>query len=201
MILLAKHWGYNATVNKDEQNRIATAAIHTVAYDCGLKKVPKGSMWKEWLKQFEAAVEGQENGMAILLDNKKMGPKHGKYTEWIKAAYPGYLHDVYRCALKAVSVEATWSEIALAMNADSTRINDKPNLEMSRWKVYDWFKANNGKVKKRISRPILTPERMIKRVNWCTERKRQIASDAPFYAAFLDEKWFYMTCRRKKAKW
>jgi hypothetical protein len=130
MILLAKHWGYDATVNKDEQNRIATAAIRTVAYDCGLKKVPKGSMWKEWLQQFEAAVEGQENGMAILLDNKKMGPKHGKYTERIKAAYPGHLHDVYRHALKAVSVEATWSEIALAMNADSTRINDKPNLEI-----------------------------------------------------------------------
>jgi hypothetical protein len=42
---------------------------------------------------------------------------------------------------------------------------------------------------------------MIKRVIWCTERKRQIASDAPFYAAFLDEKWFYTTSRCKKAKW
>jgi hypothetical protein len=132
MILLAKHWGYDTAANRDEQNMIAMAAIRTVAYDCGLKKMPKGSMWKQWLKQFEAAVEGQENGMAILLDNKKMGPKHGTYTERIEAAHPGYLHDVYRCTLKAVSVEATWSEIALAMNEDSTRINDKPNLEMSR---------------------------------------------------------------------
>jgi hypothetical protein len=56
MILLAKHWGYNTTVHKDEQNRIAMAAIHTFAYDCCLKKVPKGSMWKQWLKQFKAAV-------------------------------------------------------------------------------------------------------------------------------------------------
>jgi hypothetical protein len=69
--------------------------------------------------------------MTILFDNKKMGPKHGKYyTEWMEVAYPRYLHDVYHCALKAVSVEAAWSEIALAMNADSTRINDKPNLEI-----------------------------------------------------------------------
>jgi hypothetical protein len=84
-----------------------------------------------------------------------MGPKHGKYTERIKAAYPGYLHDVYHCALKAVGVEATWwSEIALAMNADSTRINDKPNLERLKKKLRGWFKANNGKVKKQILPPI-----------------------------------------------
>jgi hypothetical protein len=76
-----------------------------------------------------------------------MGPKHGTYTERIEAAHPGYLHDVYRRALKAVGVEATWSEIALAMNEDSTRINDKPNLEMSKWKLCTWFKANKGKVK------------------------------------------------------
>jgi hypothetical protein len=42
---------------------------------------------------------------------------------------------------------------------------------------------------------------MIDRIIWCTECKRQIASDAPFYVAFLDEKWFYMTSHWKKAKW
>jgi hypothetical protein len=88
MILLAKHWGYDTAANKDEQNIIATAAIWTVAYDCGLKKVPKGTMWKHWLKQFEEAVEGQENGMASVLDNKKMGPKHGTYTERIETSHP-----------------------------------------------------------------------------------------------------------------
>jgi hypothetical protein len=87
------------------------------------------------------------------------------------------------------------------MNEESTKIHDKPNLEMSKWKLRTWFTANKGNVKKQISRPILTPERKIERINWCNERKIQVTSDTPFYAAFLDEKWFYTTSRRKKAKW
>jgi hypothetical protein len=140
---------------------------------------------------------------------KKMGPKKGTYTDRIESEHPGFLHKMYRAAVKQEGPEAPWRDIAKAMNTCSEEqqaINNDstPVLTMNRNSVHRWFKKNNGKTKKRSYRPILTPERKEKRKEWAAFwlDKIQHARDSgmPLYIAFLDEKWFYIYSRRKRAK-
>jgi hypothetical protein len=49
-------------------------------------------------------------------------------------------------------------------------------------------------------KPILTAERKVRRMQWCTDWKCQLKLAEPFYSAFLDEKWFYTKSRREKQK-
>jgi hypothetical protein len=115
---------------------------------------------------------------------------------------------MYRAAVKQEGPEAPWRDIAKAMNSCSEEqqvVNaNTPILTMNRNSVHRWFKKNNGKTKKQSYWPILSPERKEKRKEWATFwlDKIQHARDSgvPLYIAFLDEKWFYIYSRRKRAK-
>ena len=78
-----------------------------------------------------------------------------------------------------------------------------PWLRMSWWKLESWFKSKKGKVKKRVVRPILTPERKQARVEWSKGMIERIKNhnNQPFYVAFLDEKWVYVRSGCKRAKY
>ena len=78
-------------------------------------------------------------------------------------------------------------------------------LVMLRMKLRRWFAKYGGRLKKRGSKPILTPERKIKRYNWSKTWASGLniaeKNGKPLYVCFLDEKWFYTRSGRKKAKW
>ena len=201
MVYVANICGYSAS-SKAKRNAIAEAACRIVSYDHGLKKSQFGTKMDGWASWVEKAVWSEEKTTTgnVLADRQK-GPAQGKYIERVERDFPGYLHRMYRAAVKEVTAEATWGEIAKEMNNKSRQQEGHLDLEMSPYMLRDWFKKHKGKVRKSIDRPIITPERKIERVKWCTDRKAQIASDLPFYAVFLDEKWFYTRSRRKKSKW
>ena len=65
---------------------------------------------------------------------------------------------MYRAAVKEVTAEATWGEIAKEMNNKSRQQEGHLDLEMSPYMLRDWFKKHKGKVRKSIDCPIITPE-------------------------------------------
>ena len=64
--------------------------------------------------------------------------------------------DLFREAQRVYGPEGTFQEIANAMNALSTMIDDKPDLTLSKGHVYNWFRKYGGACKKRVSKPVLT---------------------------------------------
>ena len=75
----------------------------------------------------------------------------------------------------------------------------RATLSLSRRQVENWFKANGGKEKSAIEKPLLTDEYKQLRNAWARKYFALFTnSSAP--VAFLDEKWFYTTNRRRKLK-
>ena len=78
---------------------------------------------------------------------------------------------------------------------------NKPNVKFSKITLSRWFKKQGGNQKSPLEKPYLTADQKKNRVKWATEQRKLMEDKGDdFYCAFLDEKWFYTTSRRRKIK-
>jgi len=206
IIWLAEQLGYNTARLQRDKLEIAELASRMVFYNCGFPKAPKGRMMATWVKELEDARYSNNSDFGSALENEQLGSRRGTYCGRIESAHPGYMHELYQKAGldTKVTYRATFAEFAAAMNTYSKNDHlQRPELHLTRHHVKLWFRANRGKVRKGWERPILTKERMKKRVEWCQIRKAEMAAAAEAgddsfnqrYYCFLDEKWFYIRSR------
>jgi hypothetical protein len=197
IIWLAEQWDYRQAPTKKEKLEIAEMASRVVFYDAGCPNPPKGSMVADWITELDNARFNNSTNMDQALMNEQLGSRQGTYTDRIEMANPGYLHELYRLVGKSqVSYRGNFADMATEMNRLSENKEPRPKLYLTKYHLERWFRANNGKVKKDWERPILTKDRMLKRVEWCRARKEEIESaDRKYYYCFLDEKWFYVRSR------
>jgi len=120
--------------------------------------------------------------------------------EAIDENHPGYIRELYRYAERTIGPLATWRELADTVNFKSAVPGEeRPTLSVSRRQLAAWFAANNGKEVSAIEKPLLTSEHRQQRVEWA-RRWFDTLRDPLAPVAFLDEKWFYTTNRRRKLK-
>jgi len=209
IVWLADQLGYRKALSKPKRLAIGEAASRVVFYDCGYPVASKGSMVTTWFGELDRARQNLETDFSKALETGQLGPRKGTYVERIEAAHPNYLRELYRNAGKnpSLTFRATFTELADEMNRLSKLETDRPPLFLTRATLKSWFHCSGGKVRKGWERPILTPDRMKARVEWCKARKAEMAAaeEAPAsyhqkYYCFLDEKWFYIRSRRKKMK-
>ena len=110
----------------------------------------------------------------------------------------------FRYAPKAIGNQASYTDIAVCMNRKAAQegcsVNGNPP-KFNTTNVYRWFKQLDGKEKSPKEKPALTPDMKRERIKWCNDMKDLIEElGDKFYACFLDEKWFYITSRRRKIK-
>jgi hypothetical protein len=71
---------------------------------------------------------------------------------------------MYRHATELLCNDATFEELALAMDLQSTTVENMPLLRMNKFNLLRWFKKNKG-IKKIVRRPILANEHKIARLS------------------------------------
>ena len=122
------------------------------------------------------------------------------YVDTIEEQHPGYLHFLFRAAQKVKGSKATYTEIADYMNVKSACPSEvRPTLSLHRLQILRWFHDNNGKEHSPKEKPLDTPELMKLREEWVREHHNLLTdNNAPI--AYIDEKWFYTTNRRRKIK-
>ncbi|MGH3054917.1 MAG: hypothetical protein ACRDL7_08070, partial [Gaiellaceae bacterium] len=148
-----------------------------------------------WLTLFEKAeIAGNPNPLA----SKRKGAI--SLMQKLDQSHPNYLHELYRRAIDVLGTQATFQEIAEQMSLHSKVPGEtRPQVDISKGQVRRWFKRHRGKEKRLAPKPLLTEELKGKRLFWAQEIL-QMLERRDFYYAFLDEKWFYTTSRRKKMK-
>lgn len=188
------------------RSKIIEAACRLVSYDCGFRKPCKGSQYGKWEAELDSGfANGYERN---VLDKSTMGPSKGRVLDKMEAENPGWLHRCYRWAIKMYSPEATWEELAEAMHEASIELKKEqtsgepqgPTIDIKRTALRSWFKQQGGKTVKHQSRPLLTEDRKLRRMRWCQNRRLENEAGNR-YRCFLDEKWFYVVSKRKKAKY
>ena len=77
----------------------------------------------------------------------------------------------------------------------------RPETKFNSTNLYRWFKKSGGEDKSPKEKPYLTEDQKRERKQWCEDVKKLMAERGNnFYACFLDEKWFYITSRRRRIK-
>ena len=201
---VAERLGYRKQTTRLKRDRIIEAATKIVCYDYGYEEPTKSSDYDKWRKEFDASLDGSINMSDVVADSARQPRLH--CHERIEQEFPRFLPGIYRKALKRVSCEATWRDIAECMNDISGEPGmEGPTLKLNRMSLRRWFRAKHGKLKKRFARAILTPERMEKRAQWCKEFDDHLevhdqGKGPPLCVCFLDEKLFFTRSGRKSAK-
>ncbi len=137
------------------------------------------------------------NNMRQAMRRRKGG--RTSYTDLITVEYPEYLHEMFRHATDLLGDNATFKELASAMNLQSATMEDRPSLRMNKFNLLRWFKKNKGIEKRTVHRPILTNEHKIARLQHA-ELIQNLHRQGKTIC-YLDEKWFYCFSRRKKQKY
>ena len=148
VIGLANSWGYRSAIAGKTQGsktiasvrrEICEAASKIVAYNNGFDfcNVPSLETVDKCIRNFDHSASGMGNGMLDVVSTKPLGRSKGTHVEQGEKACPGYLHELYRSALKVVGAEASWKEIAKVMNLqnENERANqglDRPKVKLSR---------------------------------------------------------------------
>ena len=93
---------------------------------------------EEWLKKIEDSFSF--SSAKNVFRSKHKGKT--SYTDRITAVYPTYLHDLWRHATTLLGDNATFEEIAIQMNLQSTTEVFLPTLALIKWSLHRWFKKN-----------------------------------------------------------
>jgi hypothetical protein len=189
------------SLSSKNEKKLREALLRIVAYDYGFKYPVGGTVVKEWISKFRESLQG---GVPLpnILAGKTMGrPKGFKLWEKLDRDHPMYIRELYRAAVRKLTGQAPWDQIAAKMSdlsADAEHNKGRPTITLSGFQLSDWFHSFGGKEKAVVPRPLLTDEKKTRRVEWCLQRLREIERGERF--VFLDEKWFYVRSRRKKVK-
>ena len=190
-------WGHgDPTRTCEDRQQIATAACRQVAYDHGHAKSTGGSQLYKWRDQLYKSLA---DGISNPIGRKEVRGRKA-HTDMIEEKEPGCLRELCRHAARMKGAMATFKELADCMSAKSaTPDEDRLTISLHRLQLFRWWKKQGGKEKSSIEKPRLTPEHCGKRLDWI-EKWEDITTDPNIPVAYLDEKWFYTTARRRKIK-
>ena len=190
-------WGWNDYfLTVKNRTRIAKATCNQVAYDLGYPKCLAYTQIAAWFASLNDMVSTGESVDPLSPSNA--GSK--KYTDELDKEHPGYLHELFRYAQVVKGSLSTFTELAETMNKKSgTPGENRPTICLSRKQLSIWFYQQGGKESSPVEKPLLTDEHKKNRVAWARKYFNLIV-DPLKPVAFLDEKWFYTTNRRRKLK-
>ncbi len=112
--------GWQTDLIKWAKARIALAACTLTSYDLGFEKIVGKYSLERWLNKMEEFV--RFNNVRQTMRRRTGG--RTQCIDLITAEHPEYLHEMYRHATELLGDEATFQELALAMNLQSATITE-----------------------------------------------------------------------------
>jgi hypothetical protein len=152
--------GWQPDLTKWAKVRIALAAITLTSYDLGFEAVVGKYSLEKWLNKMEESFSF--NNARQTMRKRKEG--RTSYTDLIDSNHLEYLHKMFCHATQLLGNGAMLEELALAMNLQSTAVENMPLLRMNKFNLLRWFKKNTGIEKPIFQRQILTNEHKIARL-------------------------------------
>jgi hypothetical protein len=154
-------------------------------------------MVDKWIEILEESARIQ--GHRIGLKSRNKGTVRGSFVARIEREHPTYLTSLYRYATSIHGDDLTFLQLADAMNAKANIDQLVPGFNISVGQLKRWFRSIKGKQLSPNEKPYLTPEHLEMRIVYAIQMLQMQREGR--YICYLDEKWFYITTRRKKLKY
>ena len=200
VLFTAKKWGWkDPSLHSKRRKRIARAACRQVAYDYGYQKELAAAMLPKWESLLHNAIDTGE----VSDSQNPLSPQHSgtkAYCQKVEETHPGYLRELFRYAQRTKGAKATFKELADTMNLKSKVAGEtRATLSLHELQVSRWFAQQGGKEFSPKEKPLDTDEHKAKRLQW-VRTYYDLLTDEKKTVCYLDEKWFYVTNRRRKIK-
>ena len=165
ILITAEKWGLNdKTLTFKERMRIARSASRLVAYDNGYVSEFSISSILRWDKE---VINKVKDGVSTRNINANAPHVPVKYVDVIENNYPGYLHTLFRKAIKLKGPKASFTQLALAMNEISNTVSElRPALTLHRLQLNRWFCSQGGKEISGLEKPLDSDKHKELRKEW-----------------------------------
>ena len=186
---------------------LSQATIRYQSYLSGYSQpVRKPSTFLSWFQTYKI---GTDKGVleAIYQDRRGYCRQDKTYVGNLESLFPGFLHSCYRYATNVVGDDADNKTLAYYMNERAAiefkHCEIRGKLKMTKHHFEVFFENFEGKIMEPTTKPHLTLEHISDRLKFAIKWKRKLRSVLAkgCVVCFLDEKWFYVTSRRKKMKY
>ena len=176
VLVTAISWGlHHYSLTYKNRMRVARAASRMVAYDNGyLSEFSVSSIlrWdKEVIEKVSRGTETEKITANIRYKPKKyvanIRYKPKKYVDIIKSEHPGYLHSLFRKAIKLKGPKASFEQLTVAINAISNVASEvRPGLTLHRKSLNRWFSNNGGMEISGLEKPLDSKKHKKLRKEW-----------------------------------
>jgi hypothetical protein len=139
----------------------------------------------------------------IFKNNKKCGRL--PYSASLDLRFPGFLHECYRYATSILGSDARLSRTMTLMEEYAkSKYRFCPirgDLTLTYHHFYSFFNSFKGKYIKPITKPRLNKTQIEDRLRWALKWKEWARlPKSRKHCCFLDEKWFYISSKRRKIR-
>ena len=188
-LMYALMWGY--TPGGWNSRRIATAAVKQASAD---------NHWTRNMTADPARSLRRWYGEFIKNTLHPADPKEETRGRRTLDNVYGFelLCSLYRAAIKELTHEATFIELATHMQDESAKTNKA--VVLSGQALRTWFLKHKGVFRAKTSKPDLSEENKKRRLAFCKQFLEAHRAGKHKYYFFIDEKWFYLESGRTKMK-
>jgi hypothetical protein len=203
ILTTALELGYGVRLCLNEKKRMVDAIITYYSYIGGYaSKVAEFNTFKKWFGKFE---EAKRNGrLDEVFEDKRRCPRL-PYIESLEYKFPGFVHECYRYATSTVGADAQLLTLLRIMEeyAKTTYpyCQIRRNLSLTRHHYRRFFRIFQGSYVSPTTKPMLNDTHIKDRFNWALKWKAWLRLPKnQRHCVFLDEKWFYITTKRRKLR-
>ena len=171
VVIQMYQWGYkNPSITYRAKQRIARAAVNLVAYDNGYRRLVSPHTVVLWEIRMSVKLDTGDHASTNRIGSTS-------YVGEIEKRHPGYLHFLYRYAVRTFGAKSGFGLLASVMNERSdTPGESRTSLNLSRRQLNAWFLANLGKEHSPKEKPLDTPHHKRLRLQWVREHYHRITN-------------------------
>jgi hypothetical protein len=193
---------YNSVSLRQKQKYVnCIAAYHS--YMGGYNRVVgEFGTFRSWYRDYKDA---KKRGKLEDVFKKKDYISNPPYMEKLEYTFPGFIHECYRYSTSVLGPDAKLDTLLHCMQeyakAKYPNCNIRRNLTLTKYHFRQFFHFFHGKFKSHVTKPRLTDVHIDARLHWALKWKEWLRLPKHHrHCVWLDEKWFYISTRRRKIR-
>jgi hypothetical protein len=175
-------------LSKINKLKLAQAVLKMESYLAGYAKpVAAPSTMYVWYNQYEKMRNCWEVSFNTKIFKSKLNTTKSLFIQKFQTKYPNLLHDLFRHATKLVGSNTHTFQIIYHMNQrchhDYPNCPMQGNLNLNKYRFWEFFKKNKGRLNQPTSKPHLSRANKKRRIRFVRKVKRMLArrADEPFH--------------------
>lgn len=193
---------YDKVSIKKRMNYVNSIAAYHSYMGGYCRVIGEYNTFKVWYQSYK---EAKKSGKLENVFKKKVYSATLPYIESLDSAFPGFIHECYRYSTGVLGTDAKLDTLLHCMEEYAKvkyqYCHIRRSLKLSAYHFRHFFQFFEGKFSSHTTKPRLNDVHVKARLRWALKWKEWLRLPQHHrHCVFLDEKWFYITSKRRKLR-